>query len=396
MIKFVKNNRQKIIVAIITFVMIISAIPFISLAEDSNINTTTQVIANVRTGKIQNSNDQVKTEVSFTIKDPTGIKHIYWMWDRDFKPQSECDRGVLHPEGTPTEYTFSMPVSFADDDLGLHEFAIRVYNGENKASLYKIFPYNVVNEEVPDNYRDPNEQVQFFGIGEYGCPPSGSQIEPNRKFKLKLEDEDYVFYFVQKWVKGTVPESSYKANATVTFKPENGIVEFYAPAEPGPYVLQFFAVNGANHDPEGHYYIYNVVDTEAPVLTLNEPDNNEVELGGTYTDPGAQWTDNVDGTGTVYSEDKIDTSIVGPQTIKYTVTDSSGNTAEITRTVTVVGTEPSYKLVLPSKTEYMYGEDLDLSDAKLLYIDERGNTIREETITPDMFENFSTTNFTDI
>ena len=51
----------------------------------------------------------------------------------------------------------------------------------------------------------------------------------------------------------------------------------------------------ANHDPEGHYYIYNVVDTEAPVLTLNEPDNNEVELGGTYTDPGAQWTDNVDG-----------------------------------------------------------------------------------------------------
>ena len=44
----------------------------------------------------------------------------------------------------------------------------------------------------------------------------------------------------------------------------------------------------------------------------------------------------------------------------------------------------------------MYGEDLDLSDAKLLYIDERGNTIREETITPDMFENFSTTNFTDI
>ena len=35
MIKFVKNNRQKIIVAIITFVMIISAIPFISLAEDT-------------------------------------------------------------------------------------------------------------------------------------------------------------------------------------------------------------------------------------------------------------------------------------------------------------------------------------------------------------------------
>ena len=33
---------------------------------------------------------------------------------------------------------------------------------ENKASLYKIFPYNVVNEEVPDNYRDPNEQVQFL------------------------------------------------------------------------------------------------------------------------------------------------------------------------------------------------------------------------------------------
>ena len=56
------------------------------------------------------------------------------------------------------------------------------------------------------------------------------------------------------------------------------------------------------------------------------------------------------GTGTVYSEDKIDTSIVGPQTIKYTVTDSSGNTAEITRTVYCRWNRTFfYKLVLPSK-----------------------------------------------
>ncbi|MDP1884022.1 MAG: hypothetical protein Q8L10_01520, partial [Candidatus Moranbacteria bacterium] len=38
-------------------------------------------------------------------------------------------------------------------------------------------------------------------------------------------------------------------------------------------------------------------DTIAPVITLNGTDPMTVEVGATYTEPGATWTDNVDGTG---------------------------------------------------------------------------------------------------
>lgn len=187
--------------------------------------------------------------------------------------------------------------------------------------------------------------------------------------------------------------------ATIKFNPENGIVEFNGPSKPGQYVLQFYSIDGSNNTQADEQYYYTVADEQPPVLSLIEdPNNDDVPLGGTYVDPGATWTDNVDeyDDQIIYSADTIDTSIVGPQTIKYTKTDSAGNTGEITRTVTVVAPEPFYQFTLPSKKDYKYGEELDLSDAQILYISERGVILDDITVEPSMFSDFSTTVFNDI
>lgn len=77
-------------------------------------------------------------------------------------------------------------------------------------------------------------------------------------------------------------------------------------------------------------------DTAAPVLTLVGNASITVLMGSTYTDSGASWTDNVDGTGIVMSVDTVDTNTVGTYTLGYKHTDAAGNEATpISRTVTV-------------------------------------------------------------
>jgi hypothetical protein len=59
-----------------------------------------------------------------------------------------------------------------------------------------------------------------------------------------------------------------------------------------------------------------------------------VELGGTYSEPGA--TSN--GGETVTITGSVDTDTLGSYTITYTATDANGNTGTATRTVNVVDT----------------------------------------------------------
>ncbi len=79
-----------------------------------------------------------------------------------------------------------------------------------------------------------------------------------------------------------------------------------------------------------------VQDTTAPNLSLNGSSTVYVALGGTYTEEGATYSDNVDGTGSAIASGTVDTSTLGSYTITYSYTDSSGNAAtSITRTVIV-------------------------------------------------------------
>ena len=77
------------------------------------------------------------------------------------------------------------------------------------------------------------------------------------------------------------------------------------------------------------------VDSTKPVIILNDDANISLNVGETYTEAGATATDDVDGTVTVTTTGSVDTTTAGTYTITYTATDSAGNEAVATRTITV-------------------------------------------------------------
>lgn len=78
-------------------------------------------------------------------------------------------------------------------------------------------------------------------------------------------------------------------------------------------------------------------DTEPPVITVTGSSTVFLPLGGTYTELGATWTDNVDGSGSAtVGGDTVDTGTSGVYVVTYDHTDAAGNPAiQQTRTVTV-------------------------------------------------------------
>ncbi len=80
-----------------------------------------------------------------------------------------------------------------------------------------------------------------------------------------------------------------------------------------------------------------VVDTVAPVLTLLGPAQMSLTLGDTFTDPGAEAVDAVDGVLPVTVDASgLDLSAGGTYVVVYTAVDFSGNPATAMRQVTVV------------------------------------------------------------
>lgn len=77
-------------------------------------------------------------------------------------------------------------------------------------------------------------------------------------------------------------------------------------------------------------------DTVGPVITLTGENNIRLALNTPWNEPGYQATDDEDGD--VTSEVSVsgipNSNLAGVHTITYSVSDNSGNTAEITRTVT--------------------------------------------------------------
>ena len=84
-------------------------------------------------------------------------------------------------------------------------------------------------------------------------------------------------------------------------------------------------------------------DTTNPVITLNGNSAITLKLNETYNDEGATATDDRDGdiTSKIVKNGTVDTSKAGTYTLTYTVQDAAGNSANVTRVVTVA--EPEHK-----------------------------------------------------
>lgn len=85
-------------------------------------------------------------------------------------------------------------------------------------------------------------------------------------------------------------------------------------------------------------------DLSSPVITLLGDNPDFVELGGTYTEPGATATDLEDGDiATINVDDSaLDENTVGSYDILYSATDGAGNTGSEVRTVNVFAQAADY------------------------------------------------------
>ena len=109
----------------------------------------------------------------------------------------------------------------------------------------------------------------------------------------------------------------------------------------GTYTLTYDVSDTSGNPADSVTRTVNVVDTTAPVITLLGDNLMTIEVGTTFTDPGAVATDNYDGdlTSSIAIVNNVDTSTVGTYTVTYNVSDTSGNAAvPVTRTVNVVDT----------------------------------------------------------
>ena len=79
-------------------------------------------------------------------------------------------------------------------------------------------------------------------------------------------------------------------------------------------------------------------DTTAPVITLNGSSSITLALGVTYNELGATALDETDGTVSVQTTGTVNSNVVGSYIITYTASDVAGNTATMTRNISVIST----------------------------------------------------------
>ena len=93
----------------------------------------------------------------------------------------------------------------------------------------------------------------------------------------------------------------------------------------------------------GTYWIEIInIDRIKPEITIIGDNPTTIEAGNEYIDAGATALDNYDGniTSNISTVNPVNTNLVGTYTVTYTVTDSSGNSTTVTRTVEVIAATP--------------------------------------------------------
>jgi len=95
-----------------------------------------------------------------------------------------------------------------------------------------------------------------------------------------------------------------------------------------------------------------IIDTGIPVISLITPSPETVEYLSSYTDGGAIFTDNENGTWSLLWVGSVNTWILGSYVLSYNYTDTAGNPAlPVTRTVNVVDTTPPVITLTGNATE---------------------------------------------
>ncbi|HQQ88899.1 MAG TPA: DUF5011 domain-containing protein [Oscillospiraceae bacterium] len=113
----------------------------------------------------------------------------------------------------------------------------------------------------------------------------------------------------------------------------------------GTYTITYSVSDAAGNRAEESRTVLVAANTK-PVITLNGSSSVKIVVGSTYVDAGATATDAEDGdlTASIVTTGTVRTTRTGTYRITYSVTDSNGGTAKVTRTVTVkANTKPVIK-----------------------------------------------------
>ena len=119
----------------------------------------------------------------------------------------------------------------------------------------------------------------------------------------------------------------------------------------GAYTLEYQRIDVAGNASTKLIRTVTVADMTAPVVTVLGPSSVTHERDLTYTDSGATWVDNVDGSGSLTASGLSSLTVTGTYTLLYTKTDVAGNVGTGSRSVTVVDTiAPVVTITTPAVT----------------------------------------------
>ena len=138
---------------------------------------------------------------------------------------------------------------------------------------------------------------------------------------------------------------TYNEQGATAIDPEEGSVPVVIGGDtvntgvPGTYIVTYDASDSSGNSATQVTRTVNVADNNPPVITLNGPATIIIDIGDSFTDPGATAIDAEEGdlTGNiVVGGDVVNDNVPGTYVITYNVSDSAGNAAtEVTRTVIV-------------------------------------------------------------
>ena len=125
-------------------------------------------------------------------------------------------------------------------------------------------------------------------------------------------------------------------NGTIYINSTQGGVN---PYRPDVYYITYSHTDSSGNVAELKTRKITVADTTSPVIVLEGNATYSHEAGEVYLDPGAVWSDILDGNGTLEANGTVLANVLGDYNLTYSKTDSTGNVAtEVTRTVKVVDT----------------------------------------------------------
>ena len=109
---------------------------------------------------------------------------------------------------------------------------------------------------------------------------------------------------------------------------------------------------------------FSLIDVIIPAITLVGSPTIELTIGNTFTDPGATATDNIDGdlTSSIITSGTVDTSSTGSYTISYSISDATGNSASVTRTVVVNKDTTAPMITLTGSSTVYLGSGITFTD----------------------------------